>query len=161
MPSELVSSEVKVMRTRFLLSAAVLVVSTVPVWGHHAFGGEFDPNKPVLLKGPVTKVEWVNPHAWIHVEVTKPDGTKEEWMVEGGTPNTLLRRGITRESLKVGTVLVIDGYQARDHSLLRANGRNVTYPDGRKLFLGSSGTGAPTDGADPTDAPKGRGRGGQ
>jgi hypothetical protein len=160
MPRELASSEVKVMRTRFLLSTAVLLVSTVPVWGHHAFGGEFDPNKPVLLKGPVTKVEWVNPHAWIHVEVTKPDGTKEEWMVEGGTPNTLLRRGITRESLKVGTVLVIDGYQARDHSLNRANGRNVTYPDGRKLFLGSSGTGAPTDGADPTDAPKGRGRGG-
>jgi hypothetical protein len=161
MPRELASSEVKVMRTRFLLSAAVLIVSTVPVWGHHAFGGEFDPNKPVLLKGPVTKVEWVNPHAWIHVEVTKPDGAKEEWMVEGGTPNTLLRRGITRESLKVGTVLVIDGYQARDHTLLRANGRNVTYPDGRKLFLGSSGTGAPTDGADPTDGPKGRGRGGQ
>jgi hypothetical protein len=161
MPRELASSEVKVMRTRFLLSAAVLLVSTVPVWGHHAFGGEFDPNKPVLLKGPVTKVEWVNPHAWIHVEVTKPDGAKEEWMVEGGTPNTLLRRGITRESLKVGTVLVIDGYQARDHTLLRANGRNVTYPDGRKLFLGSSGTGAPTDGADPTDAPKGRGRGGR
>jgi len=161
MPRELASSEVNVMRTRFLLSAAALLVSTVPVWGHHAFGGEFDPNKPVLLKGPVTKVEWVNPHAWIHVEVTKPDGTKEEWMVEGGTPNTLLRRGITRESLKVGTVLVIDGYQARDHSLLRANGRNVTYPDGRKLFLGSSGTGAPTDGADPTDAPKGRGRGGR
>jgi hypothetical protein len=161
MPGELASSEVKVMRRGFLVSAAVLLVSTVPVWGHHAFGGEFDPNKPVLLKGPVTKVEWVNPHAWIHVEVTKPDGTKEEWMVEGGTPNTLLRRGITRESLKVGTLLVIDGYQARDHSLNRANGRNVTYPDGRKLFLGSSGTGAPTDGADPTEAPKGRGRGGQ
>jgi hypothetical protein len=95
--------------------------------------------------------------------VTKPDGTKEEWMVEGGTPNTLLRRGVTRESLKVGTLLVIDGYQARDHSLLRANGRNVTYPDGKKLFLGSSGTGAPTDGADPTEPPKpaGRGRGGR
>ena len=149
------------MRTRFLLSAAALLVAAVPVLGHHAFGGEFDPNKPVLLKGPVTKVEWVNPHAWIHVEVTKPDGTKEEWMVEGGTPNTLLRRGITRESLKVGTVLVIDGYQARDHSVLRANGRNVTYPDGRKLFLGSSGTGAPVDGADPTETPKGRGRGGR
>ena len=161
MPRELASSEVNVMRTRILLSAAVLLVSTVPVWGHHAFGGEFDPNKPVLLKGPVTKVEWVNPHAWIHVEVTKPDGTKEEWMVEGGTPNTLLRRGITRESLKVGTVLVIDGYQARDHSLNRANGRNVTYPDGKKLFLGSSGTGAPTDGADPAEAAKGRGRGGR
>jgi hypothetical protein len=150
------------MRTKFLLSAAALLIGTAPILGHHAFGGEFDPNKPVLLKGPVTKVEWVNPHAWIHLEVTKPDGTKEEWMVEGGTPNTLLRRGVTRESLKVGTQLVIDGYQARDHSLLRANGRNVTYPDGKKLFLGSSGTGAPTDGADPTEPPKpaGRGRGG-
>ena len=150
------------MRTKFLLAAAALLIGTTPILGHHAFGGEFDPNKPVLLKGPVTKVEWVNPHAWIHLEVTKEDGTKEEWMVEGGTPNTLLRRGVTRESLKVGTVLVIDGYQARDHSLLRANGRNVTYPDGKKLFLGSSGTGAPTDGADPTEPPKPgqRGRGG-
>jgi hypothetical protein len=150
------------MRTKFLLSAAAVLMAATPMLAHHAFGGEFDPNKPVLLKGPVTKVEWVNPHAWIHLEVTKPDGTKEEWMVEGGTPNTLLRRGVTRESLKVGTMLVIDGYQARDHSLLRANGRNVTYPDGRKLFLGSSGTGAPTDGADPTEPPKpaGRGRGG-
>jgi hypothetical protein len=151
------------MRTKFLLSAAAVLMAATPMLAHHAFGGEFDPNKPVLLKGPVTKVEWVNPHAWIHLEVTKPDGTKEEWMVEGGTPNTLLRRGVTRESLKVGTMLVIDGYQARDHSLLRANGRNVTYPDGRKLFLGSSGTGAPTDGADPTETPKpaGRGRGGR
>jgi len=150
------------MRTRLLLLAAAMLAAITPVLGHHAFGGEFDPNKPVLLKGAVTKVEWVNPHAWIHIEVNDPDGTKKEWMVEGGTPNTLLRRGITRESLKVGTVLVIDGYQARDHSLLRANGRNVTYPDGKKLFLGSSGTGAPTDGADPTDAakPGQRGRGG-
>ena len=150
------------MRTKLLLVAAAgVILATVSVRGHHAFGGEFDPNKPVLLKGPVTKVEWVNPHAWIHIEVTEPDGAKKEWMVEGGTPNTLLRRGITRESLKVGTVLVIDGYQARDHTLLRANGRNVTYPDGRKLFLGSSGTGAPTDGADPNEAPKRRGRGGR
>src|ERR1700682_4424329 len=151
------------MRTTFLLSAAGLVLAIAPVLGHRACGGKCDPNKPVLLKGPVTKVEWVNPHAWIHLEVTKPDGPKEEWMVEGGTPNTLLRRGVTRESLKPGTLLVIDGYQARDHSLLRANGRNVTYPDGKKLFLGSSGTGAPTDGADPADAakPTGRGRGGQ
>jgi hypothetical protein len=150
------------MKKRLLLSVAAVLAAIAPVLGHHAFGGEFDPNKPVLLKGPVTKVEWVNPHAWIHIEVTEPDGSKKEWMVEGGTPNTLLRRGITRESLKIGTVLVIDGYQARDHSLLRANGRNVTYPDGKKLFLGSSGTGAPTDGSDPTDAPKPgqRGRGG-
>jgi uncharacterized protein DUF6152 len=144
---------------------AVAIVAATATSGlaHHAFGGEFDPNRPVLLRGKIVKVEWVNPHAWIHLEVTTPDGTKEEWMVEGGTPNTLLRRGVTRESLKVGTQLVIDGYQARDHSLLRANGRNVTYPDGKKLFLGSSGTGAPTDGADPTEAakPAGRGRGGR
>src|SRR3954453_15504400 len=150
------------MRAKFLLSAAAVLIATTPMVGHPASGAKFAPKKPVLLKGPVTKVEWVNPHAWIHLEVTKPDGTKEEWMVEGGTPNTLLRRRVTRESLKVGTVLVIDGYQARDHTLLRANGRNVTYPDGKKLFLGSSGTGAPTDGADPTEAPKPgqRGRGG-
>src|SRR6266581_4821017 len=153
------------MRTTSFLAvsgALLLGLAAARPAAHHAFGGEFDPNRPVLLKGKIVKVEWVNPHAWIHVEVPKADGTKscqftpnakcEEWMVEGGTPNTLLRRGITRESLKVGTVLVIDGYQARDHSLLRANGRNVTYPDGKKLFLGSSGTGAPTDGADPTDA---------
>ena len=126
-----------------IAAIALLSAASLPVVAHHAFGGEFDPNKPVLLKGTVTKVEWVNPHAWIHLEVQKPDGTKEEWMVEGGTPNTLLRRGITKESLKPGTALVVDRYQARDHSQLRANGRNVTFPDGRKLFLGSSGTGAP------------------
>ena len=140
-----------------------LLGAAASVRAHHAFAAEFDAQKPIKLEGTVTKVEWINPHAWIHIDVKRPDGTVEQWMIEGGTPNTLLRRGITRESLKVGTVLVIDGYQARDHSLLRANGRNVTYPDGRKLFLGSSGTGAPTDGADPADAPKptGRGRGGR
>ena len=144
---------------------AFVAAAAMPVVAHHAFGGEFDPNRPVLLKGTVTKIEWVNPHACIHVEVAKPDGTKEEWMVEGGTPNTLLRRGITKDTLKPGTEIVVDGYQARDHSQLRANGRNVTFPDGRKLFLGSSGTGAPVDGADPTEGgakpPTGRGRGGQ
>jgi len=98
------------MRSKLLMSAAGLLVAIVPVMGHHAFGGEFDPNKPVLLKGKVTKLEWVNPHAWIHVEIPKADGEKaceftpnakcDEWMVEGGTPNTLLRRGITRDSLK-------------------------------------------------------------
>ena len=150
-------------------AVCAVAAAAVPVIAHHAFGGEFDPNKPVLLKGKMTKLEWVNPHAWLHIEVQKADGPQacqftpsakcEEWMVEGGTPNTLLRRGITKESLIAGTELVIDGYQARDHSLNRANGRNITYPDGRKLFLGSSGTGAPTDGADPTEG-RGRGRGG-
>jgi hypothetical protein len=147
------------MRTRVLAGLGLLLIAGVPVRGHHAFGGEFDANRPVLLKGPITKLEWVNPHAWIHLENTNPDGTKEEWMVEGGTPNTLLRRGITKDSLKIGTVIVVDGYQARDHSLLRANGRNITFSDGRKLFLGSTGTGAPTDGADPSETPQGRGRG--
>ena len=151
------------MGTKGLIAAGALFACLATggqLLAHHAFGGEFDANKPVLLKGKVTRVEWVNPHAWIHVEVVKPDGTKEEWMVEGGTPNTLLRRGFTKDSLLPGTEIVVDGYQARDHSLLRANGRNITYPDGRKLFLGSSGTGAPTDGADPSEPPKGRGRGG-
>jgi hypothetical protein len=140
-----------------LIVAALTPTASASLIAHHAFGGEFDPNRPVVLKGPITKVEWVNPHAWIHLEVTKSDGTKEEWMVEGGSPNSLLRRGVTRDSLVVGTVIVVDGYQARDHTLLRANGRNVTYPDGRKLFLGSSGTGAPADGADQVE-PAGRGR---
>lgn len=160
------------MRTKMTITLASLglMLAGAPLMAHHAFGGEFDPNKPVLLKGKVVKIEWVNPHAWIHLETPKADGTQpcqftpnakcEEWMVEGGTPNTLLRRGITRDSLAAGTELVIDGYQARDHSQLRANGRNVTYPDGRKLFLGSSGTGAPSDGADPTEG-RGRGRGGR
>ena len=138
-----------------LAGTAAMLAASVPVIAHHAFGAEFDPNRPVLLKGKVTKVEWVNPHAWIHLAVTKPDGTTEEWMVEGGTPNTLLRRGINRDSLTVGTEIIVDGYQSKDRSN-RANGRDVTFPDGRKLFMGSSGTGAPADGRDPTEPPPGR-----
>ena len=126
--------------------------AAVPVVAHHAFGAEFDANRPVLLKGKVTKVEWVNPHAWIHLAVEEADGTTEDWMVEGGTPNTLLRRGIDRNSLKVGTEIVVDGYQSKDRSN-RANGRDVTFPDGKKLFMGSSGTGAPRDGKDATEPP--------
>src|SRR5215813_9922943 len=129
------------MRTTFslaLIAAVLLIASVAPLVAHHAFGSEFDPNRPVLLKGKVVKVEWVNPHAWIHMEVTKEDGTKELWMIEGGSPNSLLRRGVTKESLPAGIEIVVDGYQARDYTVKRANGRNVTYPDGRKLFLASS-----------------------
>jgi hypothetical protein len=104
---------------------------------------EFDRDAPIRLQGPVVRLEWVNPHAWIHLEITKEDGTNEVWMVEGGTPNTLLRRGLRRDCLTPGTEIIVDGYQTKDHSLARANGRDVTFTDGTKIFLGSSGTGAP------------------
>ena len=133
------------MMTMRIKLLAALLAAAVPMLAHHAFGGEFDANKPVLLKGKVVKMEGVNPHAWIHLEITKDGGAREVWMVEGGSPNSLLRRGFSRDSLPVGTEIIVDGYQSRDHSLLRANGRNVTFTDGRKLFLGSSGTGAPDD----------------
>lgn len=120
----------------------LLAAATVPVSAHHAFAAEFDANNPVNFKATVTRVEWVNPHVWIHVEVKKPDGTVEPWAVEGGTPNVLFRRGVTRQTLPAGVEIVIDGYRAKDGTR-RANGRDLTLADGRKLFLGSSGTGAP------------------
>ena len=124
--------------------AAVLSMAAVPVWGHHAFAAEFDAKKPVKLTGKVTKVEWINPHAWIHIDAKNADGTTTEWMIEAGTPNTLFRRGFTKDSLAIGTEIVVDGYQAKDGSQ-RANGRDLTFPDGRKLFLGNQGSneGAP------------------
>ncbi len=130
---------------RIILATLAAMLLPVAAMAHHAFGAEFDPNRPLVLRGPVTKVEWVNPHAWIHVEHTNEQGEKEQWMVEGGTPNTLLRRGLNRNSLKPGTEIVVDGYQAKDRSN-RANGRDITFTDGRKIFMGSSGTGAPYDG---------------
>ena len=115
-----------------------------PVWAHHAFAAEFDAKRPVHLEGTLAKVELINPHSWIHVSVTAPDGKVTNWMVEAGTPNTLFRRGFTKDSLQTGTEIFVDGYQAKDGSN-KANGRDITFPDGRKLFLGSSGTGAPYD----------------
>jgi hypothetical protein len=133
-----------------LIAGAGLLLAAMPALAHHAFSAEFDANKPIKLKGTVTKMEWINPHAWIHIDVKKADGSVESWMIEGGTPNTLLRRGFTKDSLKAGTEISVDGYQAKDGSN-RANGRDLTFADGRKLFMGSSGTGAPKDGRDATE----------
>ena len=132
----------------FTVAVIALVAYVGPAVAHHAFGAEFDPNAPIRLQGKIVKLEWVNPHSWIHLEIAQPDGTSEVWMVEGGTPNVLLRRGLRRECLTIGTELIVDGYQAKDHSLKRATGRDVTFTDGRKFFMGSSGTGAPSDGAE-------------
>ena len=109
---------------------------------HHAFAAEFDAKKPVNFKGTITKMEWINPHTWLHVDVKQPDGKLVNWAIEAGTPNVLFRRGFTKESLLPGTEIMIDGYQAKDGSH-RANGRDLMFADGKKLFLGSSGTGAP------------------
>jgi hypothetical protein len=132
------------MRRHTFLGVTALSVMLIaaPLSAHHAFSSEFDADKPLQLEGTVSQMEWVNPHAWIHIDVKKPDGTTEEWMIEGGTPNTLMRRGVSRDTLKIGTEVKVTGYQAKDGSN-RANGRDITYPDGRKLFLGSTGTGAP------------------
>ena len=124
-------------------------------WAHHAFAAEFDGKAPVLLRGKVTRVEWINPHAWVHINAVDPaTGKVTPWMVEGGTPNTLMRAGITKASLPPGTEIIVRGYQSKDklcRPACKANGRDVTFPDGKKLFMGSSGTGAPQDGSDPTD----------
>ena len=126
------------------IATLVLVLATgaMPLRAHHAFAAEFDAKKPIKIRGTVSRMEWINPHAWIHVDVTKPDGTVEEWMIEAGTPNTLLRRGFTRDSLRAGTEVIVDGYQSKDGSL-RANGRDITLPNGQTLFLGNADSDAP------------------
>jgi Family of unknown function (DUF6152) len=133
------------MRTKLCACvSAMLLGASATASAHHAFAAEFDSKKPVKFTGTVTKMLWVNPHAWIYMDVKQPDGTVEEWMIEAGTPNTLLRRGFTKESLQPGTEIVVDGFQAKDGAR-RANGRDVTLPNGKVLFIGSSGTGAPDE----------------
>ena len=134
------------MRTNLAVMAVVAgsVLASLPVWAHHSFAAEFDANKPLKLHGTVTKMDWVNPHAWVYLDVKNPDGSVTSWMVEGGSPNALLRRGFNKNSLLPGTEISVNAFQAKDGTN-RANGQSLTLADGKKLFLGSSGegTGAP------------------
>jgi hypothetical protein len=133
-----------------LIAGAGLVVASARTSAHHAFAAEFDANNPVKLRGTVAKMEWINPHTWIHLDVKTPKGTVERWMIEGGPPNALYRRGFTQKSLPQGAEIVVEGFRAKDGSM-RANGRDLTFADGRRLFVGSSGTGAPKDGRDSSE----------
>src|SRR5712691_9172990 len=133
-------------RTLFILALALTTVIPLarPALAHHSFAAEYDADKPVTLTGSVTKMAWINPHSWIYVDVKKTDGTVDNWAVEAGPPGTLIRAGFTRDSLAAGTVIKVNGYRAKDGAL-RANGRDITLPDGRLLFVGGSGPGAPRD----------------
>jgi len=128
-----------------LFAISLVLLPAASAVAHHAFAAEFDATKPFKIKGTVVKMEWINPHTWLHLDVKRPDGKTERWMIEGGPPNALYRRGFTKDSLPVGTELVVEGFRAKDGSL-RGNGRELTFSDGRRLFVGSSGTGAPKDG---------------
>ena len=135
------------MRQRFdVIALAALLVSALPISAHHSFGAEFDTNKPVKLQGTVAKVEMVNPHAWIYIDVKNPDGTTTQWMVEGGSPNALVRTGFTKNTLPKGTEVIFEGFQAKDGAF-RANGRDITLPGGKKLTLGNAGNEAPPEDA--------------
>ena len=136
---------------RSLVAVAAVLMSTSTALAHHAFSSEFDSTKPVKLRGTITRMEWINPHAWMHLQVTDESGATQDWMIEAGPPGALVRRGWSKNSVRPGTEVLVEGYQAIDGAL-RANGRDVTFPDGRRLFAGSSGTGAPLDGADPGES---------
>jgi hypothetical protein len=130
------------------LSVGLMLASSGPVVAHHSFAAEFDARRPVKLRGTVTKMEWVNPHSWIHIDVKNADGSISKWMIEAGAPNSLIRRGWNKNSLPPGMEILVEGFQAKDGQL-RANGRDVTFPDGSKLFVGSSGIGAPDERPEP------------
>lgn len=132
-------------KVALLCASASLFLFAVSAWAHHSFSAEFDLKKPIHLRGVITEVEWVNPHAWIHIDVKAPDGQVNNWMIEAGTPNVLFRRGLNKNSVVVGTEIVVEGFQAKDTSF-KASGRDITLPDGRKLFIGSEGAGAPDEG---------------
>jgi hypothetical protein len=141
------------MRTTSAAIAAAIgfaMLAALPVAAHHAFSAEFDATRPVRLRGTVTRMEWINPHSWIHLDVVAEDGTLQSWMIEAGPPGALVRRGWNRDSVVAGTEVLVEGYRALDGSN-RANGRDVTFPDGRRLFAGSADTGAPIDGRDPEE----------
>jgi uncharacterized protein DUF6152 len=121
----------------FAVAGVGLLLTVAPAVAHHAFQAEYDDKKPVHLVGKVTEMEWINPHSWIHVDVTMPDGKVVNWMVECGSPNIMLRRGFTKRSLEAGTDLVIDGYQAKSGEF-KANGGSITFKDGHRLFVGGS-----------------------
>ena len=133
-----------VRRTLTLLASASLVGFALRAEAHHSFAAEFDANQPVTLRGKITRMEWINPHSWLHIDVKNDDGTTTPWMIEGATPNTLLRRGFTRDAVKPGTEITIVGYRAKNGAN-RANGRDLILPDGSRLFMSSPGTGAPDD----------------
>jgi hypothetical protein len=128
-------------RTTISLMALATMIVAVPVAAHHAFSSEFDATQPVQLRGTITAMEWINPHSWMHLDVTNEDGTVESWMIEAGPAGVLVRRGWSKDSIRPGTEVLVEGYRARDGSL-RANGRDVTLPDGQRLFAGSPGRGA-------------------
>ncbi len=130
-----------------------LLAAAAPTAAHHAFSAEFDATKPVQLRGTITRMEWINPHSWIHLDVPQENGTVESWMIEAGPAGVLVRRGWNKDSIQPGTEVIVEGYRARDGSQ-RANGRDVTLPDGRRLFAGSSGPGAPPDNANTTEPPQ-------
>jgi hypothetical protein len=143
------------MRLRQLATIALALSLAVPLHtasAHHSFSAEFDAAKPVTLHGTIIRMEWINPHSWLHINVKNADGTMTEWMIEGATPNTLLRRGYTRDAVKPGTEITVEGYQAKNGAH-RANGRDLILPDGSRLFMGSSGTGAPGDPAESGEQP--------